>query len=151
MLAKAFAVFKTDQPQDHQGFTIVEVVIAISIFAIGILAVWSMQIAAINNNAAAKLRTEATILAAKWAENRLSTAYASLPNGRNFLGTDPDDPAWYANVFTVEQFVSLDTPIASTATIEIRVCWRENQSAPADCDPAPGLKTVSINFVKANI
>jgi type IV pilus assembly protein PilV len=139
------------QIKDNRGFTIIEVLIAISIFAIGILAVWSMQLAAIGNNASAKLRTEATLLAAKWVENRLSIDYTTLPNGRNFLPTDPDDPDWYANVYTVEQFVALDNPLTSTATIEIRVCWQENKAAPADCDPAPGLKTVSINFVRANI
>ncbi|MGD2187061.1 MAG: prepilin-type N-terminal cleavage/methylation domain-containing protein [Desulfobacterales bacterium] len=137
--------------KENQGFTLIEVLIAMSVFAIGILAVWTMQIAAIHNNATAKLRTEATILAAKWAENRLSMDYATLPDGRNFLPTDPDDPAWYANVYTIEQFVALDNPIASTATIEIRVCWQENQAAPADCDPAAGRQMVSLSFVKANI
>jgi len=151
MLPKTFAEFEKYRTKDSQGFTIIEVLIAMSVFAIGILAVWAMQIAAINNNAAAKMRTEATILAAKWVENRLSTPYAGIPNGRNFLPPDPDDPDWYANVYTTEQFVALGNPLASTATIEIRVCWQENQAAPADCDPAAGLKTVSINFVRANI
>lgn len=151
MRPKAIARYQMGIGKNNQGFSMIEVLIAISIFTIGILAVWSMQIAAINNNADAKLRTEATILAAKWVENRLSMAYATLPEGRNFLPIDPDDPGWYANVYTVEQFVDLDNPIPSTATIEIRVCWRENQAAPADCDPAPGLDTVSLNFVKANI
>jgi type IV pilus assembly protein PilV len=137
--------------RNHRGFTIIEVMIAISIFAIGILAVWSMQLAAISNNASSKLRTEATVLATKWVENRLAIDYATLADGRNFLPTDPDDPDWYANVYTVEQLVKLNSPIGSTATIEIRVCWQENKAAPADCDPAPGRKTVSVNFVRANI
>ena len=151
MFQKQANVLQTKKVTDHQGFTIIEVLMALSIFAIGILAVWSMQLAAISNNASAKLRTEATLLAAKWAENRLSIDYATLVGGRNFLPIDPDDPDWYSNVYTVEQFVDLDNPLASTATIEIRVCWKENKNAPVDCDPAPGLKTVSINFVRANI
>jgi type IV pilus assembly protein PilV len=136
---------------NNHGFSIIEALIAISIFAIGILAVSSLQLSAISNNASAKLRTEATLLASKWVENRLSIDYSTLADGRNFLPIDPDDPDWYTSIYTVEQFVDLNNPLSSTATIEIRVCWRENKAAPADCDPAPGLKTVSINFVRANI
>jgi type IV pilus assembly protein PilV len=151
MIRNRLKALKADRTRDPRGFTIIEVMIAISIFAIGILAVWSMQLAAISNNASSKLRTEATVLASKWVENRLAIDYATLADGRNFLPTDPDDPDWYADVYTVEQFVKLNSPIGSTATIEIRVCWQENKAAPADCNPAPGRKMVSVNFVRANI
>jgi type IV pilus assembly protein PilV len=151
MIKKQANALRIKNMNNNQGFSIIEALIAISIFAIGILAVSSLQLAAISNNASAKLRTEATLLASKWVENRLSIDYSTLADGRNFLPTDPDDPDWYSNVYTVEQFVDLNNPLSSTATIEIRVCWQDNKAAPADCDAAPGLKTVSINFVRANI
>ena len=48
---------------ENKGFTLIEALFAIAIFSIGILAVSSMQISAINNNASARMRTEATMLA----------------------------------------------------------------------------------------
>lgn len=57
------------------GFTLIEVLIAMAIFAIGILAVTSMQIRSINQNASARLQTEATTLAVDWMEQLLSLPY----------------------------------------------------------------------------
>jgi prepilin-type N-terminal cleavage/methylation domain-containing protein len=42
------------------GFTMIEVLIALAIFSIGILAVLAMQISAINQNAGARMQSEAT-------------------------------------------------------------------------------------------
>ncbi len=50
------------------GFTLIEVMIAMAIFSIGILAVFSMQIRAISQNSAARWQTEATALAAQQME-----------------------------------------------------------------------------------
>ena len=58
-----------------QGFTLIEVMIAMAIFAIGILAVTGMQIRSINQNASARMQTEATALAADWMEQLLSFTY----------------------------------------------------------------------------
>ena len=57
------------------GFTLIEVLIAMAIFAIGILAVTSMQIRSINQNASARIQTEATTLAVDWMEQLLSLPY----------------------------------------------------------------------------
>lgn len=45
---------------DSAGFTMVEVLIALAVFSIGILAVFAMQTTAINQNAAARMQSEAT-------------------------------------------------------------------------------------------
>ena len=50
------------------GFTLIEVLIAISIFAIGILAIAGMQIKSINLNSAARMQSEATNAAVDFAE-----------------------------------------------------------------------------------
>ena len=57
------------------GFTLIEVLIAMAIFAIGILAVTSMQIRSINQNTSARLQTEATTLAVDWMERLISLPY----------------------------------------------------------------------------
>jgi len=58
-----------------QGFTLIEVLIAMAIFAIGILAVTSMQMRSINQNASARIQTEATTMAVDWMEQLLSLPY----------------------------------------------------------------------------
>ncbi|MGD8345107.1 MAG: type IV pilus modification protein PilV [Desulfobacterales bacterium] len=58
-----------------RGFTLIEVLIAMAIFAIGILAVTTMQMRSINQNASARLQTEATTLAADWMEQLLALPY----------------------------------------------------------------------------
>ena len=57
------------------GFTLTEVLIGMAIFAIGILAVTTMQIRSINQNASARIQTEATTLAADWMEQLLALPY----------------------------------------------------------------------------
>jgi len=42
----------------RQGFTLIEVLIAMAIFAVGILAVGAMQISSSNNNTGARIQTE---------------------------------------------------------------------------------------------
>ncbi|MGD8991823.1 MAG: type IV pilus modification protein PilV [Desulfobacterales bacterium] len=58
-----------------RGFTLIEVLISMAIFAIGILAVTTMQMRSINQNASARLQTEATNLAADWMEQLLALPY----------------------------------------------------------------------------
>ena len=58
-----------------QGFTLIEVMIAMAIFAIGILAVTTMQMRSIGQNTSARMQTEATTLAVDWMEQLLSLPY----------------------------------------------------------------------------
>jgi|WetSurMetagenome_2_1015567.scaffolds.fasta_scaffold652006_2 type IV pilus assembly protein PilV len=66
------ARIRTPKPTSA-GFTLMEVMVAMGIFSIGILAVFAMQIKAINQNSAARFQSEATSIAAHKME-RLMTA-----------------------------------------------------------------------------
>jgi prepilin-type N-terminal cleavage/methylation domain-containing protein len=57
------------------GFTLVEVLIALVVFSIGILAVFAMQISAINQNAAARVQSEATGVAVHTMERLIVAPY----------------------------------------------------------------------------
>ncbi len=57
------------------GFTMVEVLIALAVFSIGILAVFAMQISAINQNSAARMQSEATGVAVHTMERLISAPY----------------------------------------------------------------------------
>ncbi len=57
------------------GFTLVEVLIALVVFSIGILAVFAMQISAINQNAGARMQSEATGVAVHTMERLIVAPY----------------------------------------------------------------------------
>jgi prepilin-type N-terminal cleavage/methylation domain-containing protein len=46
------------EEKSHHGFTLIEVLIAMAIFSIGILAVGAMQVSSTNSNAGARIQTE---------------------------------------------------------------------------------------------
>ncbi len=69
------------QHKQSAGFTLIEVLISITVFAIGILAVITMQTTAVSGNARAQNISEATNLAAGQVEILLNTAYTAIVDG----------------------------------------------------------------------
>ncbi len=63
--------------KNHCGFTLLEVLVSISILAIGILAVGSMQVMSIKGNARASQVTEASVLARDRMETLMAMAYTA--------------------------------------------------------------------------
>jgi len=76
MNAQTFSLKKNISTADS-GFTLIEVLMAMTIFLIGFLAVASMQIAAVNGNTSARMRTSASILAADIVEQLMRCPYDS--------------------------------------------------------------------------
>jgi len=81
---------KQDERDSEAGFTLLEVIAAVSILTVGLLAVASMQAAAIQGNDKAYRFTEG----ATWAQNRLEYLMA-LPYDHQLLslGDDQEDPS----------------------------------------------------------
>ncbi len=130
----------------NKGFTLIEILIAMAVFAIGILAVGSMQISAIDNNASARTRSEATVLAADKFEDLMSLNYSHPDLGPGTVSrTGPN------NIYRLQWLVTENYPTWATKTIELTVCWRKNSPAPADCNPAAGLKTVNVDLIRADL
>ena len=117
--------------QKDQGFTLIEVLIAITIFAVGLLAVATMQISAIRvNSTAGQITTRMT-----WAQDKLEELMAlpysdpwiedlgDPPSGTDTAGnahqeTTPD------GIYTISWTVTDDTPISSTKLITVTVTGR---------------------------
>jgi type IV pilus modification protein PilV len=74
---------KEEMPMGMHGFTLIEVLIVIAIFSIGILAVAAMQVASVQGNTSARKITEATGLA----ENRIERLL-ELPFDHDDLNPD---------------------------------------------------------------
>jgi prepilin-type N-terminal cleavage/methylation domain-containing protein len=62
-------------PSDMRGFTFVELLVVLAIFAIAVLAVAAMQVTAINTNASARMSGEASALAANQVEALMVLPY----------------------------------------------------------------------------
>ena len=111
---------ETAKSNKDKGFTLLEVLIAISIFAIGILGIASMQITAIDGNASARTHTEA----ARWAADRLERLMA-LPYDHPDLdaANNPHQATEGEGVYNIEWNIADDTPITNTKTIRVIVTW----------------------------
>ncbi len=118
------------------GFTLIEILIAMVIFSIGLLAVAKMQISSIQGNSYSQEVTDATILAKDKVEELMAVNYNNL----NFLddvdgdgndGGGLDDTGNDADYslpigrYTMSWNVSIGFPIDSTKTLRIIVNWQD--------------------------
>ena len=81
--------------KNNKGFSLIEVLIAVSIFSIGILAVATMQIAAINGNKVAGKNTKAVTWSGDRADRILSLPYTDVltytPGSQDTDGIDNNE------------------------------------------------------------
>ena len=78
----------TTLSRKNLGFTLIEVLIAMAIFAIGILAVASLQLSNTKNNTTGNITTQATMLARQKLEE-----LKTVPDVTTLTsGTDPNNP-----------------------------------------------------------
>ena len=106
-----------------RGFTLIEVLIVMTIFSTGILAVAAMQITSTKGNASARRMTEATALAEKQIENLTQLPYdhADLDPTNNPHVSNQGPYSIYWNVTEID----LDSNgINDSKKIQVAVSWR---------------------------
>ena len=108
---------------NNQGFTLLELIVAISILTVGILAVASMQMASIRGNAFAGGVTEGTNYAADRLEKLASLAWndSDLSAGSH---TDASPPTGY----TITWVVTDNWPYTNTKRITLTAAWTKQGS-----------------------
>ena len=107
----------------QSGFTLMEVLVAISIFAVGVLAVAGMQAMAIRGNGVGNRLTDRLSLAQTQMENLMGVDYsdASLANGNYDDGQSPVVTSWvisdYAGMADTKLITVTVTAVGSATTI----------------------------------
>jgi len=129
--------FTRNRKQGTEGFTLVEVMIAISIFTIGILAIASMQISAINGNDSANNLTGATTWAQDRIEELLALPYANVVSG------GPINQGIYTISWTVNtcpaaipaagNCPAVNCIVPNTKLIIVTVAWQERGTNKSIC------------------
>ena len=108
------------------GFTLLEILIAISILTVGLLGVASMQVSAIRANAFASAQTEAATAGMDCIEKLMRLPYDDanlLVTGNPH--TDSAPPAGY----TINWNVTDNAPLNNTKTITVTVSWVDHGRA----------------------
>ena len=121
-----------DLKKKTQGYTLIEVLIAMAIFAIGFLALASIQIKSITQNASAKMYTEATTMAVESLERLIA-----LPYDHSDLNQGDNPHSMTTGGYSIEWNVQDNIPVTAAKTIVINVTGAN-----------PYAKPISIRFVK---
>jgi type IV pilus assembly protein PilV len=123
---------------DQRGVSLVEILMSITILAVGMLAVAEMQITSIQGNAFSGATTDGTTLAQDRMEQLMTLTYSSLTTDASLVDTDGDgdgglDDATAASAdfnqsegdYTIYWNVSDGSLINSTKTLNVIVAWTE--------------------------
>jgi type IV pilus modification protein PilV len=130
------------QSRNDNGFTIIEVLIAIVILSIGILAVAKMQISSINSNSNAMKYTEATIAAQNQIESLMARPFDTVITG---YATTAEG---YSVVWNVTDFMDSDGDSNNDLDLDGDGNNEIKHVNVVVNDPL-GKKRVDISFIKA--
>ena len=127
----------------EKGFTLIEVVTALAIFSIGLLAIASIQVGTTGGNARSRFATEAAALAQDQVERLLLLPYDSAAPAPEFNNANNGTRAYTdpTGRYTIDWTVSPpDTPIDNTVTVTVSVDWDANGTR----------KSYRVEFIKTN-
>jgi len=122
---------KTQQQQNRsaltdRGFTLIEVLIAIAIFSVGILAVAKMQYWNVRNNTTGNMTTQATMLARQQMEALKSQDIEDLTMGTTPDPSNPIDEDGNPGGIYRRQWVVTNPIGGGSRQIQVTVSWVRN-------------------------
>ena len=118
--------------KENHGYTLIEVLIALAIFAIGFLSLASIQIKSITQNTRARIYTETTAMAVESLERLIS-----LPYDHPDLKPGDNPHRMTAGGYTIEWNVQDNVPVTAAKTIIVSVTGAGPRATP-----------ITLRFVK---
>ena len=107
---------------NNRGLSIIEVIFALSIFTIGILAVSTLSISSVNSNASARRITDATALAEDRLERLAAMPYDAIADGEETQGA-------YKITWVVIENDIVDKTKSITVTVNCPNGWKDTNVA----------------------
>jgi type IV pilus assembly protein PilV len=109
--------------QSRAGFSLIEVLVAVSIFAVGMLGLASGAISIMRANKTAQFHTMATNLAQEKLEQLKSTSVAFVSSCTNSCEADP--PTYLGVTFKRSWSAALNVPQPGLKQITVTVEWKD--------------------------
>ncbi len=107
----------------EEGFTLIEIMVALVVMSIGLTALAAVQISAIRGNAFSKRMTTAVSIADEKLEQIKSMPYVDIVSESSTQITQSDMN------FTRQVTVTNNIPLANTKTINVTVNWSEGSKS----------------------
>jgi type IV pilus assembly protein PilV len=109
----------------EEGFTLIEIMIALVVMSIGLTALAAVQISAIRGNAFSKRMTTAMSIADGKMEQVKNGSYASI------ISESAIQVIQSNMIFTRQVTVTNNSPLANTKTVNVTVSWSEGSKSHA--------------------
>ena len=108
--------------RNDKGFSLIELLIAVTLLAVGLLAVAGLQVTAIKGNSHGNTISQATSLAEDRIEEIRNRDYASI----NFVPNPEIETKVDDSIYDRETFVEDDIPMTGLKRITVTVSWEAN-------------------------
>jgi type IV pilus assembly protein PilV len=144
-----FKVLQRLLVKKSEGFTLIEVMIALVILAVGLLGLAALQLTAIKSNAFSSEMTYATMKAQQYAEvfKSLPFADSNLTAGSH---TDPTPPTSKGVQYTIKWTVTDNVPATDMKSISITVQWQSLRQGAASQTAAQQTVTANLQTIVRN-
>lgn len=117
------------------GFTLIEGLVAMLIFSIGVLALIGLQVTSIRQSSAAKYRSDASLLANQVIGDMWVTDRVPAQLQANFATGGPRYAQWLANVQQTLPTAAASAPtvaVSASGVVTIDVFWKAPNEPAAD-------------------
>ena len=105
------------------GFTLIEIMIALVVLSVGLIALAGLQISAIRGNSFSKRMTTAVSIANDRIEQIKNTPYANIQS-------EPSTQVTASNLnFARQVTVTNNNPLPNTKTINVTVTWKDGSKS----------------------
>lgn len=122
---EVFHQISFNKTENENGFSLIEILISLTIFAVGLLAISSLQIGSINSNAKARRSVEAVSVAQEQVETLMTSIYSDV---------NTSGPISVNNRYSVAWTVA--APVENTKDVALAVSWPEGTET----------RSITINF-----